>query len=133
MAKLSRVRVSLCRTPIPGSRPSAASASRASDSANDRRKLSIALGGLTASRGDCVRGEVRLPNFLQWSRTRGKSACGYVIGSSCHAFQYAWAPSASHRRMSSEDGQTAPELLQAADRHLYQRKKAAHLQDMSAD
>jgi diguanylate cyclase (GGDEF)-like protein/PAS domain S-box-containing protein len=32
-----------------------------------------------------------------------------------------------------EDGQTAPELLQAADRRLYQRKKAAHSQGVSAD
>jgi diguanylate cyclase (GGDEF)-like protein len=30
-----------------------------------------------------------------------------------------------------EDGRTAAELLQAADRHLYQRKKAAHAQGVS--
>jgi diguanylate cyclase (GGDEF)-like protein/PAS domain S-box-containing protein len=31
-----------------------------------------------------------------------------------------------------EDGRTVPELLQAADRHLYKRKKAAHAQSLSA-
>jgi diguanylate cyclase (GGDEF)-like protein/PAS domain S-box-containing protein len=31
-----------------------------------------------------------------------------------------------------EDGRTAPELLEAADRHLYKRKKAAHAQGVSA-
>ena len=31
-----------------------------------------------------------------------------------------------------EDGRTAPELLEAADRHLYKRKKAAHRQGVSA-
>ena len=30
-----------------------------------------------------------------------------------------------------EDGRTAPELLEAADRHLYKRKKAAHTQGVS--
>jgi diguanylate cyclase (GGDEF)-like protein len=30
-----------------------------------------------------------------------------------------------------EDGRTAPELLQAADQHLYKRKKAAHAQGVS--
>ncbi|HEY4817684.1 MAG TPA: diguanylate cyclase, partial [Candidatus Acidoferrum sp.] len=32
---------------------------------------------------------------------------------------------------SPEDGRTVPELLQAADRHLYKRKKAAYAQDVS--
>ena len=31
-----------------------------------------------------------------------------------------------------EDGRTAPELLEAADRHLYKRKKAAHAQGVAA-
>jgi len=31
-----------------------------------------------------------------------------------------------------EDGRTAPELLEAADRHLYKRKKAGHAQGVSA-
>ena len=33
---------------------------------------------------------------------------------------------------SPEDGQTVPELLQAADRHLYKRKKVAHVRGVSA-
>jgi GGDEF domain-containing protein len=31
-----------------------------------------------------------------------------------------------------EEGRTAPELLEAADRHLYKRKKAAHGQSVTA-
>jgi GGDEF domain-containing protein len=31
-----------------------------------------------------------------------------------------------------EDGRTAPELLEAADRHLYKRKKAARAQGVTA-
>ena len=59
----------------------------------------MAQPGVTARRGDPVRGEILVPKLRQCSGTLGKSFFGKVSGSVRHANQYADAARASISRM----------------------------------
>jgi len=102
-AKLSRERKSQCNIPMPGSSPNDASASRASASKIAYRYPSIALGGVTASRGDAVRVNILLPNLRQWSGVRGRSLKRIIYGQLMPSGPIELCSWASQDRISSPD------------------------------
>src|SRR5579871_3318661 len=55
----------------------------------------MAPAGVTARRGEPVKGDARLPKDFQWSGTLGKSVLGKRTGTLRHAPQYAPAACAS--------------------------------------